>query len=115
MCQNLVNWCFRLNTDPGASTCRPQCSCQRDSGVDIIDRFDVESDGIEIGVVGSPSFGIVNHQMAIQRELSFSRNCLRNGQPETEIRHEMTIHHIHMDPVSVGNRVKVPREVRKVC
>ena len=60
-----------------------------------------------LGVRRRPTLGVVDHQMAVHRDVSSFEQSLDDGQPYGQVGHEVVVHHVAVHPVArrVGDRV----------
>ena len=58
--------------------------------------------GAGLGEVGQEAVGRLDHQMHIQRQLRRLAQGCHDGRADGNVRHEMTVHHIHVDIVGPG-------------
>jgi hypothetical protein len=51
---------------------------------------------------GNKLVGILDHQVAIERQLRYFADGLHHGWSERDIRHKMPVHHVDMDCRAAG-------------
>jgi 1-acyl-sn-glycerol-3-phosphate acyltransferase len=78
--------------------------------------FDVEGDtlGACLNIRGSPTVGVGNHQVRIDGLSDRCGQRLDDGHTDREVRHEVVVHHIHVQEIGARNARGFTREVRKV-
>jgi hypothetical protein len=75
---------------------------------------DVASAGL--GVAGRPALGVLDHQVAIERHGAHPLDRLDDRQAEGQVRDEVRVHDVDVDPVGVGDGLRLvgqPGEVRR--
>jgi hypothetical protein len=63
---------------------------------------------------GAQRFGILDHQVAIHRNVTGGQQALHHRQPDRQVRHEVRVHHIDVQPVGAfhgGGLVGQPGEI----
>ena len=67
-------------------------------------RLDMDRDEIGAGLRESVEIGIAgrDHQMHVEEEFGMRPQRRDDRRPDRDVRHEMTVHHIDMDPVGAG-------------
>ena len=55
--------------------------------------------GARLGVRRRPPVGVVDHQMAVHRDVGPLEQALHHRQPDGQVRHEVVVHHVDMHPV----------------
>ena len=110
----------RLDREPGQGAGRPQVLGQRDG---VGRRLDVHRHVVRagLGVPDGPPVRVVDHEVAVERHVGRRQQRLDHRQPEGQVRHEVRVHHVDVQPVGavptgVGDGrglVGQPREVRR--
>ncbi len=82
----------------------------------IVGRLGVERDvvGASLGVRRRPAVGVLDHQMAIHRNVAGGQQTFHHRQADRQVRHEMRIHDIDVQPVRAfddGGLVGQPGEI----
>jgi hypothetical protein len=67
-----------------------------------------------LGVPRGPAVGVLDHEVAVDRDGRHPHQRLDDGQPEREVRDEVVVHDVDVGPVGVGDRPQLALEVREV-
>jgi hypothetical protein len=105
----------RVDRESGPSAGRPdraQRPDRRARGLGV----DRHVPGTGLGVRGSPPVRLLDHQVTVERQRGVLEQRPDDGQAEGQVRHEVVVHDVHMQPVrDAGDRcglVGEPGEVR---
>jgi hypothetical protein len=72
--------------------------------------------GAGLGVLRRPAVRILDHQVTVERQRGVFEQRLDHGQAESEVRHEVVVHDIHVQPVrGGGHRGLLLGEPGEVC
>jgi hypothetical protein len=70
----------------------------------------------DLGVLRRPPVRLVDHQVTVDRQRGVLEQRLDHGQAQGEVRHEVVVHDVHVQPVGHagdgGGLIGEPREVR---
>jgi hypothetical protein len=105
----------RVDCQPRASAGTPDRAQRANRG---LDRLGVHGHAARarLGVAGCPPVGIGDHEMAVDGSAGLLEQRLNDRQAEREVRHEVVVHHVHVQPVGgTGHRCRLfgkPSEVR---
>ena len=82
----------------------------------VVGGLGVEGDvvGARLGVRRCPAVGVLDHQMAIHRNVAGGQQTFHHRQPDRQVRHEMCVHHVDVQPVGAfdgGGLVGQPGEI----
>ncbi len=64
------------------------------------------------------SFGILDHQVAVERQLGGLAQALHHRRPKRDVGHKMAVHHVHVDhraaaPLGRGNLIRQMGKIRR--
>jgi hypothetical protein len=80
--------------------------------------FEVNADDVRTGARESLdiALGLADHEVRVDRQLRGPTHRLDHHRPERDVRHEMPVHHVHVDDVSASclDRSDFLREPAKV-
>ena len=103
----------RLDRQPGQRAGR----ADRAGGLHGVGRgLDVEGDvgGAGLGVVRRPAVGVVDHEVAVERQVGGRVQALHHRQPERQVGDEVRVHHVDVQPVGAVDRVGGVGQAREV-
>ena len=71
----------------------------------VVGRLGMEGDvvGAGLGVRGRPAVRVVDHQMAVHRDVGRLQQRLDHRQPDGQVRYEVVVHHVDVQPVGAGH------------
>jgi hypothetical protein len=105
----------RVEGEPGAGACGADGAQCPDRGVHRL-RVDRHVARAGLGVLRCPAVRIGNHQVAVDRHRGVLEQRLDDGQAECQVRHEVVVHDIHVQPVrdagDRGSLIGQPGKVR---
>ncbi len=108
----------RLDRQPGLRTGGPDVAGDPDR---ILGGLRVEGDvvGAGLGVRRRPTLRVLDHQMAVERDVGRLQQALHDRQTQGQVRHEVVVHDIDVQPVGaggtrLGDRRRLVGEIREV-
>jgi hypothetical protein len=77
------------------------------------DRLGVEGDaaGAGLGVGRRPPVRVLDHQVTVERLVRRSGQRLHNGHADSQVGHEVVVHHVDVQPVGTPHRRRSPPKV----
>lgn len=67
-----------------------------------------------LSVPGRPTVRVLDHQMHVDRQVGDFADALDDGLADGQIRHEMVVHHVHVNHVGIGDLFEVPLKIAEI-